>query len=105
MAFTVSQVTQIQDVCIGNLKMRRIIVTADSAEGTIDTGMGSIVGFFNTHRSCVAKTTLSANIAIGWVIFPNQGSTSTALAGRIGISNAVSGDVCDITVFATDRTS
>lgn len=86
MAFTV---TVVDKTVYGNKKVHFLKVTADSAEGTIDTGLSRITQFSYGPQSMVT--------AAG-KFFINVGSTSTAANGFIGISSIVNGDVFFITV-------
>lgn len=99
MAFTLSH--NVNSV-FGNQRVRVIRATADNTSQNIDTGLGFVNWAGVCPISFVAASTLSAGIATGWNVSINSGSAGTALAGYLGVSNSVSGDVADIIVFGTD---
>ena len=87
MAFTV---TTLRKSVYGNNRVAHLQVTADSAEATIDTGLGKIDGFAMGPGSITCNTAKC---------FINVGSTATALNGFMGLSGVTSGDVFFLTVF------
>ena len=80
----------IQQTIIGNMRMTVLSCTADSAESTIDSGLSKIFSY------ALGPSTM-ATAAI--TIFPNKGSTGTALAGFFGVSAAAANDVFYLTCF------
>ena len=99
MAFTLSHTA---NTVFGNQRIKVIRVTADAATQNVDTGLGSIIWAGVTAISNVAASTLSAGISTGWNVSINSGAGGTSLAGYLGVSNAVSGDVSDVVIFGTD---
>jgi len=87
MAYTV--VTADKTV-FGNSRVHQLVVTADAATGTIDTGMDVLTGAHLTAKSA-ASTTINLKI--------NELAASTASAGSIAITGATSGDDFYLTVF------
>lgn len=76
----------------GNMKVHILSCTADAAEAAIDTGLARV------YAISVGPTSLST-AAVKLKL--NVGSTSTALAGKLGASGFTSGDV--FTVIAIGR--
>lgn len=74
----------------GSKRVHVLELTADSAEATLDSGLGFIDWISVGIQSC---GTAAIKIA------PNSGSTGTAIAGYLGISGAASGDVFYVTCF------
>lgn len=99
MAFTISHIA---NSVFGNQRIKVIRITADAATQNVNTGLGYVMFAAAQARSAVAASTLSAGIATGWNISVNSGAGGTSLAGYLGVSNAVSGDVMDVIVFGTD---
>jgi hypothetical protein len=88
MAFTVA----ITKSVFGNKRAHMLVVTADSAEDTIDTGLKNVEGFY-----IGAQDAATASVAF----HKNKGSTGTALVGKIGISGVVSGEVYHLLCIGT----
>ena len=88
MAFTVAVTKSV----FGNKRAHMLVVTADSAEATIDTGLKNIEGFYMGAQA-------PATSAVHFI--KNVGSTGTALAGKIGISGVVSGEIYHLLCIGT----
>ena len=89
MAFTVSQVTQ---SVMGKYRLAVIDVTADSAEGSVASGLRRIIFSVVTQKKGVSATTKPT-------FFDNAGTTGTVAAGFIGISGAVSTEIYRLVAF------
>ena len=88
MAFTVA----IEKTVFGNKRAHMLVVTADSAEATIDTGLKNVEGFY---MGAQAPATSACHF------IKNVGSTGTALVGKIGISGVVSGEIYHLLCIGT----
>jgi hypothetical protein len=86
MAWTVSKKPGV----MGNQRTVLLEITTDSAEATIETGLGYIDNFAVGIQSC--------NTGPQWIA-SNSGSTGTAIGGALGCSGFTSGDHLYITVF------
>jgi hypothetical protein len=86
MAFTVVRTP----IVSGNKRGTIMQVTADGAEAALDTGLGYVEGFSLGYKSMTAIT---------YTIYANQGTTSTAANGTLGISGLTSGDEFFIIVY------
>lgn len=88
MAFTLTRTKTV----FGNEAIEHIKVSADGAEANITTSLRKIDAFAIGYISMTA---------IGYTIFENKTSTSTAALGTLGVSGLTSGDEFFITVFGT----
>lgn len=86
MAFTLTRTKTV----FGNEGVEHIKVLTDGAEANITTQLRRIDAFAIGYISMTA---------IGYTIFPNVTSTSTAALGTLGVSGLTSGDEFYITVF------
>ena len=78
---------------VGDMRMHILSCTAAAVtEGNIEPGFGNVLGFTITGVSMSTST---------WRAFRNIGSTSTALAGYIGISGLVAGDEFQVVCWGT----
>lgn len=96
MAYTVSQLCA---TVFGDKRVVFLQVTADAAEGTVSTGLPNIaMGFVNERKR--ATFTASGNTAQSYMNYVlNAGSTGTVIAGTIGFSGCVNGNIYHATVF------
>ena len=74
----------------GDQRVQHLVVTADAATGSYDTGLDYIDGGFFVPKSA-ASTTINMKL--------NEGVASTSIAGTIAITGATSGDDFYVTVF------
>ena len=88
MAFTVSHVANYTS---GNQRIKQLIITADSAEANIETGL-SIIDSFQL---------LEGNMGLNSIptILMNKDSSNTASNGNLGISGVASNAVMYIHVY------
>lgn len=87
MAYSVSV---LEKTIFGNKNVSVLSCTADGATGIIDTGLKVV--------SWLQMTPVSLSTA-AIKLRRNEGTTSTSIAGSIGVTGAVSGDVFYITAF------
>lgn len=88
MAYTKSSIAQYST---GNQRTHHIRVTADAASGTVDTDFNNIVCVALGAQSCATT---------GFRTFINSDeANSNTVAGQVGFSGAVSGDVWFLTVW------
>ncbi len=80
MAFTVA----VEKSVFGNKRAHLLTITADSAEGAVDTGLKIVDGFYIGAQA-------AATAAVHFI--KNKGTTGTAANGFIGISGVVSGEI------------
>lgn len=81
MAFNVSIRSKYSE---GNLKCHVLSVTADAATGTITTGLATV-----DHFTIGIQSASTASFKL----FTNVGPTGTSIAGALGASGCVNGDV------------
>ncbi len=89
MAFTIKRVKK---TVMGDMRMVILSCSADGTEENIDTGLDRVYGFTLGPVSMTAIT---------WTALPNVGSTSTALAGFIGLSGVTATDEFQLICFGT----
>jgi hypothetical protein len=89
MAWTVSVVKK---TVFGDMRVNHLKCTADAATYNVETGLSKILGV------SVCPGSLST---AGIKAYANSGAGGTSLAGILGCSGFVSGDVMYVTVFGT----
>ena len=89
MAFTIGT---IDSTVFGNLRVKILSCSVDSASGNIVTGLNVVHGY---ALGPVSMTSM------GFEIKRNTGSGATAINGTINVNSMTTGDVFFLTVFGT----
>ena len=85
--------TVVKKSVVGDMRMHILTCSAGAAtEANIETGLDNVLGFTVTPVSMTAIT---------WSAFRNVGSTSTSLAGYIGISGITATDEFQVVCWGT----
>ncbi len=87
MAWTVSVN---EKTVFGNKKCHVLSCTADAATQTVDTGL-AVIDWFSVGPQSFSTAAVK--------IYANKGAVGTSIAGKLGCSGFVNGDVFFVTVF------
>ena len=97
MAFTVSMLCS---TAFGNMKVVYQLVSADAAEGRVDTTLTNGVSFFSVTPKVKPSFIASGNTSqTNMAVVMNAGSTSTVITGTLGFSGCGATDVYHVVSF------
>jgi hypothetical protein len=89
MAYTVTKTPTV----FGNEKVVHLLIDADAATQTVETGLTNIVAYAFGHVSMTTYSVAGIKIAV------NSNASGVATPGSLGISGATAGDKFYVTVF------